>query len=275
MMKNRSTADRVCYLIEHRWGGSQAEMAREVGCSQSTLSRMAHGEIQPGKRLLRLIAAVPGVHPEWLYHGRGKPLLPEEKRGKGLSVRLPVLRELTASPPKQGDHVELFPVAQALYAPSRCWYRLPESAAILRHEDAALRPDDRLLLDFDLSRFNTLFELSGKIAVACVPPAGRTTDRRLEIGVVEYYSGPEEEFLELVTGQPAPLRWKGVKPVQARLVAKDSTTGRNVDLGLRTVPAWVDSKGKITPVSSNELQPESYSIQPSDLIAVCVGMFRP
>ena len=272
-----SPADRIRYLLKYQWADNQNEMARAIGCSQATISRAVRDEIQPGKRLLRLIAAHPAVNAEWLYRGRGKPLVPEEKQGASQDVRLPLVTALAANFPNElrpNPEGTDFPVAHALHAPSRCWYRLSDGATILRHTDVALLPNDLLLLDYDISRFSTLFELSGRIAVAWVHPALKGADQQLEIGVLDYCKDPDGESLELVTGEPNPARWKGVKLVEARLTYKDKSTGKDVDFGSQTVPAWVDSKGMVKPISANELQRESYSIQHSDLVAVCVGMFR-
>jgi hypothetical protein len=133
-------------------------------------------------------------------------------------------------------------------------------------------PHDLLLLEYDLGRFHDLFEIDNRMAVAWVKSPRQ--ERHLEVGVLEYLSGPDEEILVLVVGEPDYRRWKNVKYVGARIVRKDKTSGRAVKLGTTTVPVLVGSEGNIEPISDNMRHPISYRISQTDVVAICVGMFR-
>ena len=99
-------------------------------------------------------------------------------------------------------------------------------------------------------------------------------ERHLEVGVVEYSFGLDEDDLALVVGEPDYRRWKDVKFVSAQIVKKNKAANRFIRLGSTTVPVSVDGEGNLKPLSDNERQPITYSIQRSDIVAVCVGMFR-
>ena len=135
---SRDAADRVRHLLQQHWAGNQNQMARDVGCSQSSLSRVVRGESQPGKRLLKLIADF-GVAADWIFHGRGEPGL--GKTQAEVAFALPITQNLLAGPATEHpDRIQgqQFPVAAALYQASRCWYELPERAAIRRTRRSAL-----------------------------------------------------------------------------------------------------------------------------------------
>ncbi len=266
-------ADRIRYLLANCWAGNQNQMARDLGCSQSSLSRVVSGKLRPGKRLLKLITDF-GVSPKWLFQGIGEPLAERPRPPAGVDFRLPVVTYPLAGPP--GEHRDRlqgheFPVAPALFAASRCWYEIPEGTGILRNEQARLMPRDLLLLEYDLGRFHDLFEMDRRIAVAWVDsPQGQ---RHLEVGVLQYSSGPDP-YLIMIVGEPDLRRWKDVQPVAARIVTKDRTSGRIIQLGSTTELVLRDRDGHIEAIGDNLRQPVSYGIGRADVVAVCVGMFR-
>lgn len=271
---SKDAADRVRHLLQQHWAGNQNQMARDVGCSQSSLSRVVRGESQPGKRLLKLIADF-GVDPDWIFHGRGEPGL--GKTQTEVAFALPVTQTLLAGPATEHpDRIQgqQFPVAAALYQPSRCWYELPDRAAILWHPEAHLAPRDLLLLEYDLRRFESVFEMDGKTVVAWVESQSFRQERHLEIGRLEYTSGPDEASLTLATGAPEHVRWKGVKHVRAHAVMKDRKTGQKIQLGRTTVPVVKDRQGRLHAVPDSGMQSIDYRIDRPDIVAVCVGMFR-
>jgi hypothetical protein len=233
------------------------------------------GKLRPGKRLLKLITDF-GVSPDWLLQGKGQPLVERPRPAAGVDFRLPVVTSPLPGPP--GEHRDRldgheFPVAPALYGTTRCWYELPDGAGILRHQEVRLLPHDLLLLEYDLGRFHDLFDMDNRIAVARVKSSRQ--QRHIEVGVIEYSSGPDDdECLMLVVGDPDYGRWKNVKFLEAQIVKKDKATGRIIRLGPTSVPALVDSEGHIEPLSDNLRQPICYRINQTDVVAVCVGMFR-
>ncbi len=269
-------ADRIRYLLENRWAGNQNEMARDIGCSQSSLSRVVGGKLRPGKRLLKLLMDF-GVSQEWLYRGKGEPLVERRRASADVDFRLPVVASPLPGPPSEHrDRLDghEFPVAAALFGTTRCWYEVGEGVGILRNNDARLAPGDLLLLEYDLGRFHDLFEIDRRIAVSWVGSKSLGEERHLEVGVVEYSFGPDEDDLALVVGEPDYRRWKDVKFVSAQIVKKNKAANRFIRLGSTTVPVSVDGEGNLKPLSDSERQPITYSIQRSDIVAVCVGMFR-
>ena len=149
-------SDRIRYLLDNFWAGNQNQMARDLGCSQSSLSRVVSGKRQAGKRLLKRITDF-GVGPKWLFQGVGEPMAERPRPPAGVDFRLPVVTDPLPGPP--GEHRDRlpayeFPVAPALFAASRCWYEIPEGAGILLNEDARLLARDLLLLEYDLGRFH-------------------------------------------------------------------------------------------------------------------------
>jgi hypothetical protein len=188
-----------------------------------------------------------------------------------------VVRSPLPGPPS--EHADLlqghdFPVAAAMYRTTRCWYEVPANAGILRHEEVHLLPHDLLLLEYDLGRYHDLFEMDRQIAVVWVESKLLGQKRHLEVGVIEYYCGPDEDDLAMVVGEPDYRRRKDVKFVSAQIVKKNTAANRISRLGTTTVPVSVDGEGNLKPLSDNERQPITYSIQRSDIVAVCVGMFR-
>ena len=274
----RSEVDRIRHLLENHWGGNQNEMARAIGCSQSSLSRVFSGASRPGKRVLKLIADHAEVNSEWLYHGRGEPLVDKSELRTTADLRLPVTSHLLPGPPT--DHPDRFdgtefPVAATLYRPTRCWYEVPGNAAVLRNKEACLQFCDLLLLDYDTRQFDNLFEVNGKIAVAWVESRVRREDRRLELGILEYYCEVDDEMLLLVTGEPPYTPPKNLKRLRCRITTKDTATSEDVVVGTPELPVLVDRGGRPKQVADVTNEPVSYRIyHPSDLVAVCVGMFR-
>lgn len=271
-------AGRIAHLLAVGWGGNQNEMARDIRCSQSSLSRVIHREVQPGARLLKLIGDHPRVNQQWLQGGEGEPLLVPTEAPPPQSVHeLPVCQTLL--PGKPGDHHDRlaghnYPVAATLFRPSRCWLEVTASAGILRNEQAHLAEGDLLLLEYDLDGFTSLSDLGRRIAVAWVKTAGIHEQRHLEVGILEYYFGPDEQSLELVVGEPDFRRWRDVKYLPASITVNDEKAGRTIVVGTTTAPVLVNGQGTLQEIPENAQHPVSYRINHEDIVAVCVGMFR-
>lgn len=280
--KPRAVADdiveRIDWLLRTYWSGSQAEMARELGCSQAAISKVLNRKTKPGRRLLKLISDHARVAPQWLCSGEG-PNPPAHRQAQKART-LPVTRVLLSGPPN--EHAgklegEEFPVAEAMYRPTRCWLDLPHNATILDTDDPllVLQPHDLLLLDYGLTEHQERLASTDEIVVAWVTPnTGKEPDRRLAIGVMKHYSIEDENPMWLETGRSIYRSFRNVKNVQANLSARDPTTGRTVNLGVRTVPALIASDGSIQAINEHQFDSESFPIQPGDIVAVCIGMFR-
>jgi hypothetical protein len=248
-------------------------MARDMRISQPVMWRVMHGKQAPTAKLIESLARDPHVNPHWLFWGEGSPT----EKEPGQIMALPVATRLPPGVPSEHpDYFEggEFPVAAALCRLTRCWYEVSEKTAVLRNPDARLQAGDLLLLDYDIHQRTNLVELDGRIAAAQVRTAGNRGDHRLELGIVDYSCGPDEELLTLVTGKPDFSHWKGVKRVPAQVTTKDKTSSKMVTLDETSAPAFVDSQGRISPIPEHTLAPITYSIQATDIVAVCVGVFR-
>ncbi len=74
-------AGRIGYLLQHVWFGNQSEMARDLGCSQSLISKVVAGERSPGHKLMQALTEHPTINKGWLIAGEGPPLAVEAGAG--------------------------------------------------------------------------------------------------------------------------------------------------------------------------------------------------
>jgi transcriptional regulator with XRE-family HTH domain len=140
--------ERVRYLLDYRWRGSQREMARAIGVSQGLISKFLNGVQGPGRRLFAALASHPGISPDWLRTGAGQPLpLPEQGS-------LPIASGVLPGPPLEFPHLlteSRHPVGDALARPTRYWLPLPATAPLVRVPDYRLMVGDLLLMEGDRS----------------------------------------------------------------------------------------------------------------------------
>ena len=275
-------SDRIRQLCETIWGGNKTRMARELGVSQAAMWRVLQGKQPPLGKLLENLARHSRVDLHWLFRGEEKSDNTTDINTAACAIAhvLPVARKLLSGLPS--EHSDLFqsdfPVAGPMYRATRCWYEVSRNAGILRNAEARLSPQDLLLFEYDLGQFPSLLDMDRHIAVAWVTPYSprpERQERRLEVGVIEYDSDPENARLDLVVGEPDYYRWKDVKSVPASIVAFDKVADRRVKLRTTTEPAYVDSSGNITPISSHARMAVTHKIAAqSDIVAVCVGIFR-
>jgi len=267
---------RIGWLLRTYWGGSQAEMARELGCSQAAISRVLGGKLNPGKRLLKLIADHSGVEPQWVVTGEG-PAPPTRRPSPNARV-LPITRVLLPHPPNEhSDSLEgeEFPVAEKMYRPTRCWYEVPPSASILEIAELRLQPHDLLLLDYELTGCEQRLLASDKIVVSWVTPFLREHQKkRLDIGLTEYHPTDDECPLFMETGRPVHASLRNIRLVPAKVLAEDPVTGRRVRLEDRMAQASVAADGSIAPIPYQHFATENYTIYPKDIVAVCISMCR-
>jgi len=272
--------ERIRWLLQAYWESSQSKMARELDCSQATISKVLSGDARPGARLISLICRHAAVSEEWLRSGSGKP--PSERRLTSVTTAstLPITRVLLPGPPDAyPDKLEgeEFPIAATMYRPTRCWLDLQHDAAILVADDPrlVLQPHDLLLLDYAIAEHQERLTSTDEIVAAWVTrDTGKEPSRRLAIGVLKHYSTDDENPMWLETGRPIYRSLRNTKHVQANLSARDPVTGRTVKLGVRTVPALVTPEGRVEAISEHQFDSESFPIQPDDIVAVCIGIFR-
>lgn len=165
-----SMADRVRQLLTSRWQGRQADMAREVGCSQAVLSRVATGKAEPGKRLLALIAAHPEVDSEWLYSGRGKPTRPSIVPSAAPVNELAVLSQPCSRDGLAAARFDSRFPARPQYSPATSyWLEVQPTDPIVLEPGTGVLPLDLLLVDCDSEKFPAVTEYSQTLCVVHLP----------------------------------------------------------------------------------------------------------
>lgn len=93
----KKPSDRVRFALDAVFAGSQSKMAKALGCSQPTISRIVAGKMQPRSSLLLSLAAQPRLNRDWVLTGKGDPLLGS---GRGLSVARCLLPGMPKDCPK-------------------------------------------------------------------------------------------------------------------------------------------------------------------------------
>ena len=135
---------RVAWLLNRIWAGSQSAMARDVGISQSTVSRVVSNQLDLSPRFLRLLAKDPRVNAAWIHEGVGQPLQESTADDSTLPIfnRLLSAAELTSAAVPSAERQ---PVASELCLPARYFLRLNGSDAVVQPSAHGLLAGDRML----------------------------------------------------------------------------------------------------------------------------------
>lgn len=147
---------RVLEVLASLFGGSESEMAERVGLSQSTISRIVHGRRNPGPKVLRAIAALPGVTSEWALRGRGEPPQVEALRDPGHCL-LPLFTSLgfafrkSTGPPHPGPW---FSVSPEHYSKTRVLFRVPPDGDCVRRSAGRLKSTDVVIFETNRQLWN-------------------------------------------------------------------------------------------------------------------------
>lgn len=89
--------ERLQKLIDHlEW--NQAQLAKAVVTSPSTVSRWFRGEMPPSKNSIRRIANATGANPEWIEFGAGPMLIEAKATGEATSNLIPECYEFGRKP---------------------------------------------------------------------------------------------------------------------------------------------------------------------------------
>ncbi|WP_013629272.1 helix-turn-helix transcriptional regulator [Rubinisphaera brasiliensis] len=270
-MSHETQGDRVRWLLREVWNGHQTKMAQDTECSQSTLSLVASGKKEPGKRLLALIEAHPKVNAEWLYNGRGKPLVAVKETDNKIRDSLPVATRPLPGPP--GDTpTALTDQRQVVVANhlNQTSYVLVVQGdePIVDDIELGVRPGDRLLIDASMDSIPEKQRLFRTLCVVRRP--GRTDHTCL--GLVTYIeadkeSGPErievDTFDVSVPRKDIEVqRWtvlhRGKEREHAKYYRKIGTPGNL----------------RLEPIGDLELDPPLPRILYSDIVGVCKMLMR-
>jgi len=142
--RDEQRRERVMRYLDSAYGGNQCEAARELGVSQSLISRIVNDERPVTDQLLDLIAAQPAVNSRWVYEGEGSMFLPST------AGTLPVSSVILPGPPNtcrqllEGDR---HPVAQDRERDTRYWHRLGTNSPLVDDLTLRMMPDDKLLME--------------------------------------------------------------------------------------------------------------------------------
>jgi hypothetical protein len=129
-------------------------MARAIGISQASISRVASGTQEPGRQFLVAVASTPGLSDTWLYTGQGEPFarpMREPAAAPG-SASLPIAVKIL--PGRPVDHPlgltgMRFPVALEFFGPHRYWLRWSTEITIIAEPRDRFEAGDLLLLETD------------------------------------------------------------------------------------------------------------------------------
>jgi transcriptional regulator with XRE-family HTH domain len=181
---------RVSEVLESLFGGSETEMAERIGVSQSTVSRIVNGQRNPGPKVLRAIATLPGVSPDWVLRGKGEPPRIDALRDPG-RCQLPLVSNLELVCRKLTESLWQGPwylVSPEHYSETRVLFRVPRDGDCVRRSAGRLKPGDRVVFETnrDLWISNRKF-VDEKVCVIRTPDD--PTQRRAELVRVKLKGG--------------------------------------------------------------------------------------
>lgn len=151
---------KVGFLLEHRWGGNQRRMSKDLGVSQGLVSKIVRGLQAPGKQFLERLARQPGINPNWLLQGTGSPFpLPNDGT-------LPIAFAVLPGPPLDFPHLlteQRHPVARPLDRPTRYWMQIQSTTPTLNDSSLCLLAGDLVLMETDSAWTNRLDFVVGRL----------------------------------------------------------------------------------------------------------------
>jgi transcriptional regulator with XRE-family HTH domain len=282
--QRQAAAARARLVLDQLYGGNQSRLARDVGVSQSLISKVARGERTPGRKLLEALARLPGVRPEWALRGEGAPFAPTT-RGT-LPVALGVLPGWPERFPERLTG-QRHPIAEALERASRYWMAVPAGSPLTAVACLALLPGDLILFDANPDVWESnLEQLQGRLfgvklhrGAGCSYEVGRLT--RDEAGPLLDLFGAKARLAEPpTTPPPAPREDSQPRPGRAkRRVFSLRHPGQKDDTAAGTEAPQADRRAGEQPAQEGFDvvigSPPYASCLSSDLVAVQVYMVRP
>lgn len=196
-------AERLAYLRDQMWNGNQNEMARALGLQQGTLSNVLSGKRSAGSKVLKAACSYPGVNPNWVRSGAGKPF---EKPTFRVESSVPISGQLLPGTPNE-CHTLLTPRrAEAPKTYCRQTVYAIEATQVSRFGDldiSQFEPGDLVLIDADPVLLNGPIEfLASRLCVV------QTGDLRLVLRRVSVnhnlQGGPSLQIEKLATDQSLP-----------------------------------------------------------------------
>ena len=257
-----SAGDRVRHILELHWKGNQTEMARAIGCSQASLSKVLNRKIEPGKRLLSLMAKHPNLNPEWVFSGKGKPLKAEERANTGLQI--PIAKQVLPGPPDAfPEFLTEFTFAWASSAKTgaRYWLQVQHSDPITRSPLVKIAKGDLLLMETDRAFFPPVDAL---VEHLCAVRLGAST----KLALVSHRTASPEDGGEHLRAETFDYIVHPSEIVEERIVQtfSDGTSRSHLQRSHR--------KNSRTPVTEHQFEPIAKTIVDNDIVAICSFVVR-
>ncbi len=185
-------ADRMKWLLFHYWNNNSSAMARDLGCSHTAIYKIVRLGRAPGPQLLAALKSHPRVNSAWVLTGEGDPIVAATSVGNST---LPIAEELLPGAPN--DYPDLlspsyFPVAELHYRPSRYWYRIGRTAAILKTHEPVVA-GDLLLMETDPGYWAQPEEVHYRL---CAVRINLDRDETILLAKVAYWREEDGDYLQ-------------------------------------------------------------------------------
>jgi hypothetical protein len=259
---------RIAWIAEEVFHGNEAEMARILGCSQSTLSRIVRGEAKAGPKIVRLLITKAAIDPKWLRFGRGEKPRFESGAGRQRLGVVTGVEELVEAAKGKAEFIETRHVDPWDFSSTRVFLRVKSDDPMVKDGAEKILPGDTILFELGRKRWiqNPNF-LKGKLCVArctagTVPITVRVASGEMDLSVPGLLEVRAVGFISPLCASP-----------QADTIHETfGKTGRQIEF--RDRPRNKDAK---VPVPDRpEINPADARIVISaeDVVAVAMHLFR-
>jgi hypothetical protein len=270
-MTTPKEGDRVRKLLREFWNGNQSQMSRDTNCAQATLSLIANGKKEPGKRVLTLIAAHPAINSDWVFHGKGEPYTDQASTAASETPSLPVADKPLPGLPSA--HVGLLlderqVVVPELANPDSYFLRLSSDEPISRQTEMQVAPGDRLLIDMTPAAIPKMESLYEKLCVVRHP----RNPERAALGLVSYFQASKEDGPEGIAVDTFDLGPAPQEIVRKLTAVMHRGRQRIIEQYFRKVGKGENQR--LEQVSQLELEPQLMPIRYEDILGICKMLIR-
>jgi len=169
-VKIKSCGQRLDFLRKKLWAGDQQAMAKDLGVSQATISRVTRDERSLPLKLLQTVARDTQINLRWLLIGKGEPFLPQDHAEHG--PVLPVVERPLPGPPDEHflEIKGVYPVARGQFGAGRYWLCVTDRL-VKEFRLKKVLAGDRILID------TAAASLAGPAAIFVVIPTATSKPR--------------------------------------------------------------------------------------------------
>lgn len=251
----RTPAERVGWLLQHRWAGDRSRMAKDNGLTYTAIVKVVTGQQEPGRRLLAKLVEHSDVSAAWLLAGHGSAF------GDGA---IPATRAVACGMPAReqlATDVQLSSMG-SLFTPTRYWLQLQPDHPVVRDGQQKVQAGDLLLMETNGSLFQPSQEgWRDRLCVVRIPGHPGA----VELGEVTYYPATppaDPERLE--------VSFFRLSKETRRLVVDESPTG-----AFKVKEEWiVQREWQAAQSWMNSQTWQDRLIKNSDVVAVCILLLR-